>query len=343
MLGNNAQTIKSAEFLNMIGPITYRSDVPTNFVATNTAWLGYAMWTNTITYPIPSGNQRFRIWNVYDFSKMDAYWTITNTSQLPVDTKPNLQWNTACPLWPKQGLSAMSQCSTYGGLGGTANGNFTYAQNPATLITSRHAVAAFHPINYQGGGLNRTTGYLTNWPGHRVYYCKTNNVVVEAIVQSAYYNGTNDFLMIMYSNNVVGIDPMPVLNTFVPGVYDDVLKFKLNSTIALPAIIGVGVSFGTASPGFYPSYFNTLEMGGWGGIYPYDGIAFYSGCSGNADMIAVTNGANMQLILFGKRSGAPPHAYYQSAIDKMTLDAGLNTNSYQLNWWYGYTNYPNTR
>ena len=321
----------------------------TNYYYTNTACLEYSAFTNILRKPFLSNNNPTYMWLTYDFSKMDNYWSITSPSQLPADTYPVLVWNTNNPIVNCIGLSALSHASTWAAKGGLANGNFSWASNPVKLITKRHGVINWHSINAAGSGLDYNTnsstyGYMLNWPGHRVYFCTTNNTIVEARVQSAYsayYSPQkqqaspenfgqidSDFCILLFSNDVPSINPIELADL------KNIISHKL---AARPDY--ANVAYTTPLVNFIYNGYVDFNLNYFGANYQHQ--SFIPGNSGQPACLMVQEGSTNKLILIGQFAGAPvTNGIWQAVVDKVSIDAGLNTNSYQLNWWSGYTNYP---
>ncbi len=274
-------------------PAAVRPANPTLTALTNPAArfppgsLGELIYTNFVDH---TNGRSMEIWNTYVLPTNfpAGYFP---AGQLPAQTRPLLAWNTNCLFWGMKGQTALSQCWTsQGGRG----------QVPVTALTRRHGYARGHSMG--------NAGLTDHFNGQRVYFCTTNNEVVEAVVLDALVQiGKGyDYCLLRFAKDLPpGIEPMRVADgkavaeKYPPGPPGRWVLFQTEQG-------------GSVSANMPPFICNTWKSGDSGSpnLLPLPGeLVFYSGRS--------TSGASQQM---------------QTDLDTLSRRAGLDPAKYQLQW-----------
>lgn len=256
--------------------------------------LRYAVWTNFVAR---TNNKTTAIWTSYGHV---AGWP-TNP--------PSFTWNTNGFLFGKRGFTAISQCNEFEGPPG---------QVPVTLITRRHGYMRGH-----------STGpcevIRTNRAGQKVFFVSSNNTIVTATVAADFGRnkyagagdpvGTNDWSIVLFTEDVPEtITPVRVISrsdfaAHFPSSTSNVFLFPTH----YPSFACGAQSAPTSSspfPQFYVSAYNVGDSG-YGQFIPMP---------------------DEELIFVAGRSTDGPSEVMQADIDLLSDWAGLNTNSYQLDY-----------
>ncbi len=249
--------------------------------------LGELIYTNFIAH---TNGKTMEIWSEYRLPPRfpAGYFP---AAQLPAETRPVLAWNTNSLLWGMKGQTALSQCWTSQGARG---------QVPITAFTRRHGYTRGHSMG--------NAGFANQFKGQRVYFCTTNNEVVEAVVQDALVQigKGQDYCLLLFSKDLpAGIEPMRVADLqklyekYPPGQPGGWIQFQTEQT-------------GNVSANQPPFITNTWKGGDSGSpnLLPLPGeLVFFSGRS--------TSGASKQM---------------QADMDELSRHAGLDPANYQLHW-----------
>ena len=249
--------------------------------------LGYLVWTNFIAHT----NGAFtRIWSTYELPENFPHDYFT-ADKLPKETRPQLAWNTNCLMWGMKGETALSQCWTAQGWHG---------QVPITALTRRHGYTRGHSMG--------NFGMSDHFSGQRVYFCTTNNEVVEVEVQKCFVQVGKgyDYTLLLFAKDLpAGIETMRVvdLNTVLK-------KYPPNPATAW-------IQFQTeqglnVSAGYPPFMVNTWKMGD----------------SGSPNMLPMPG----ELVFFSGRSTSGPSEQMQKDMDELSQNAHLDPAKYQMQW-----------
>jgi hypothetical protein len=215
----------------------------------------------------------------------------------------------------------------YGFVGSTAISQFNTStlsgQTPFTLITRRHAYARGHDMGLVGGGGN----VETNFAGLRVFFVSSSNTVHAATITKRIgrigmqADGVgHDYCIVIFSSDLpLSIDVMPVMTmTSWSTRY-------INRLGGYPDLSWETEQWGNC---FVNKPIALQWYYGW-----VSGPAWKGGDSGSPNMIAVpTRDGRTSLVMHSGRSTSGPSALMQRDIDALTVDAGLNTNNYQMTW-----------
>jgi hypothetical protein len=249
--------------------------------------LGNLIWTNFIAH---TNGRTTQIWSTYELpTNFPTDWMYA--TNLPRNTKPRLAWNTNCLMWGMKGETAISQCWTAQGGPG---------QVPVTAFTRRHGYTRGHSMGPAGMTSQRN--------GHRVYFCTTNNQVVEVIVRNAIVEiGKGyDFTILLFDRDLPpGIEPMRVVD------------WKILFEKYPPAAPGRWVAFMTEQGGKVSAYFPPFMVNTWKG-----------GDSGSPNMIPMPG----ELVFYSGRSTSGPSQQMQADMDALSRSAGLDPAKYQMQW-----------
>ena len=249
--------------------------------------LGYLIWTNFIAH---TNGRSMEIWRTYSLPT-NFPTAFFYGSNLPAHTRPMLAWNTNSLMAGMKGQTAISQCWT-------SQGN--HGQVPITAFTRRHGYTRGHSMGQ--------AGISDHFNGHRVYFCTTNNEVVEAVVQSSLVQiGKGyDYTLLFFSRDLPpGIEPMrvadqkTVFEKYPPGLPGNWIQFLTEQG-------------GSVSANYPPFIANTFKAGDSGSpnLLPLPGeLVFWSGRS--------TSGASPQM---------------QADMDELSRLAGLDPARYQMHW-----------
>jgi hypothetical protein len=260
--------------------------------------LGNLIWTNFIAH---TNGKSTEIWSTYILPTNFPTDFFEGTN-LPPHTIPTLAWNTNCLMWGMKGETALSQCWTsQGGRG----------QVPVTAFTRRHGYTRGHSMG--------NAGMTSHCNGHRVYFCTTNNQVVEAMVQNAIVEiGKGyDFTIMLFSEDLPpGIEPLRVADA---KVVQTKYPFRLAPA---PWVAFLTEQGGNVSANCAPFIVNT-----WKG-----------GDSGSPDLLPMPG----ELVFFRGRSTSGPSQQMQSDMDALSRSAGLDPAKYQMQW-LDLSSYPTSR
>jgi len=294
---------------------------PIDWYFTNFNSLQYLDWQYYITttnIPTPvrvsdEYNSFAYVGHIYH-DKMDIYSYVDYNSDNPV-----VILNTNSLIHGMYGETAIS--TTY------VNHN---VEVPVTLLTKRHGYARGHDSG--------AYGFNTNRAGSQVWYCDTNGNTVVATITNWWcdLNGppgsvSRDFSICIFDHDITTCEPMLVIEP------SDVTKYYGPRTGPLNPN-------NTLAPQGYVTY--QTEQYGYVGteVSPFDNLnTTIGGDSGSPDMISVPVGeGRFGLAMYHGRTteGADKGGHMQSILDKLTVQQGLDTNDYQLNWYYNITNFP---
>lgn len=250
--------------------------------------LGNLIWTNFIAH---TNGKSAQIWSTYILPTNFPTDFVPGTN-LPPNTVPILAWNTNCLMWGMKGETALSQCWTSQG---------GHGQAPVTALTRRHGYTRGHGMGNAGMTSNRN--------GHRVYFCTTNNEVVEAVVQNAIVEiGQGyDFTIMLFSEDLPpGIEPLRVADA---NAVQTKYPFRLPPASRVAFLTEQG---GNVSANCAPFIVNNWK----------------SGDSGSPDMLPMPG----ELVFYQGRSTSGPSQQMQSDMDALSRSAGLDPAKYQMQW-----------
>ena len=249
--------------------------------------LGYLIWTNFIAH---TNGRNMQIWSEY-LLPTNFPADFFPGSNLPAQTKPVLAWNTNGLMWGMKGETALSQCWTSQGWHG---------QVPITAFTRRHGYTRGHSMG--------NAGMTSHFNGQRVYFCTTNNEVVEAVVQNALVQiGKGfDYTILFFSRDLPpGIEPMRVAD--MKTVF---AKYPARAP-------GEWIQFQTEQGGNVSAYYPPFMVNTWKG-----------GDSGSPNMLPLPG----ELVFYSGRSTSGPSKQMQTDMDELSLSAGLDPAKYQMEW-----------
>jgi len=249
--------------------------------------LGELIYTNFVAH---TNGRSMAIWSQYELPPhfpADYF----PAEKLPAVTRPELAWNTNCLMWGMKGETAISQCWT--GQGG-------HGQVPVTALTRRHGYTRGHSM---GGA-----GMTSHFNGQRVYFCTTNNDVVEVTVENGLVQiGKGfDYTLLFFNRDLPpGIDPMRVAD--MKTVFE---KYP-------PRPPGQWVQFQTEQGGYVSAYYPPFQCNTW-----------KAGDSGSPNMLPLPD----ELVFYSGRSTSGPSVQMQADMDLMTLKARLDPAQYRMHW-----------
>jgi len=246
--------------------------------------LGHLIWTNFIAH---TNGRSMAIWSRYELPTNFPAGFLPATN-LPPDTTPTLAWNPTCLMWGLRGETALSQCWTAQGYRG---------QVPVTAITRRHGYTRGHSMG--------EAGRTDHFNGQRIYFCTTNNRVVEVVVREATVEiGKGyDFTILLFDRDLPGdIEPIRVVDL-------NVLVAKYPPTLK-PWIAFWPEQGGQVSAMCEPFLVNTWKPGD----------------SGSPNLLPLPG----ELVFYGGRSTSGPSPQMQADMDELSRRAGLDPQAYQL-------------
>ncbi|MFO1488530.1 MAG: hypothetical protein U1F65_08630 [Verrucomicrobiota bacterium] len=249
--------------------------------------LGYLVWTNFIAQ---TNSREMQMWREYSLPT-NFPSSFVNGDQLPAITRPELAWNPRSLVHGLKGQTAISQCWT-------AQGG--HGQVPVTALTRRHGYTRGHSM---GPG-----GITAHFSGQRVYFCTTNNDVVEMVVQSALVQAGKgfDYTILFFARDLPpAIDPIRVAD--LTPVFEKMPPAAIGQLVVYQTEQG-----GNVSAGFPPFVNNTWK----------------SGDSGSPNLLPLPG----ELVFFSGRSTSAPSPRMQSDMDVLTLRAKLDPRRYQMEW-----------
>lgn len=224
-------------------------------------------------------------------TRMWEYW------QLPPGwpaKPPILRWNTNNLMWPRKGMTAISQ---------VVEGMGSFGQGGITALTRRHGYVRGHDMGPSGLDPTRV--------GRRVWFCTRDNQVIERRIRLLVIRGREkgspgDYSIILFDADLPpAIEPMRVADRTI--IYR---KYFFGDLLQKPFFRALQEGF--VSAGIVP---------GW--IVPIRG-----GDSGNPIMLPLPD----ELIFFGGISTSPPSAAMQADMDMLSRKAGLDPRKYQMHW-----------
>lgn len=249
--------------------------------------LGYTIWTNFIAH---TNGRSMEIWSEY-LLPTNFPAGFFPASNLPAHTRPVLAWNTNCLMWGMKGETALSQCWTSQG---------GHGQVPITAFTRRHGYTRGHSMG--------NAGMTSHFNGQRVYFCTTNNEVVEAVVQNALVQiGKGfDYTLLLFSRDLPpGIEPMRVADVKI--IFE---KYPARAP-------GEWIQFQTEQGGYVSAYYPPFMCNTW-----------KSGDSGSPNMLPLPG----ELVFHSGRSTSGPSQQMQSDMDELSRSTGLDPGKYQMQW-----------
>jgi hypothetical protein len=264
------------------------------FTGFSNSTLGNVLWTNFTSNTNVVGVDN-TIWATY---VLPSGWPATGT--------PQLAWDTNCLLYKFNDFTAVSQCNTSQGYRGEV---------PFTLLTPRHAYARGHSMGWEG-----RTGVVTNsLQGTRVFFCTSNNVVVEADIWLDIGEITNsagdDYTLVIFSNDVpASITPMWI-------------QAQTNIFSYYPMRLGGGmfnyvpwVSYITEQTGHVcPYLWSTVTT-------PFYYNFNKGGDSGSPFMLPMPG----TLVFFAGTTTSGLNGTFTNDLNALTVAAGLSTSTYKL-------------
>jgi hypothetical protein len=249
--------------------------------------LGNLVWTNFVAH---TNGRSMDIWSTFE-PPTNFPVGLCYPSNLPPHTTPRLAWNTNCLMWGMKGESAISQLWTGQGWRG---------QCPITALTRRHGYARGHssgPHGYQSSGI-----------GHRIYFCTTNNQVVQVEIKNGFVEIGNgyDFTIFVFSRDLPPeIEPMrvaemkTVFQKYPPGLPGQWIVFMTEQS-------------GHVSANCPPFTFNVMK----------------GGDSGSPNMLPMPG----ELVFYGGRTTTGPCKQMQEDMDNLSRSIGLDPAKYQMQW-----------
>ncbi len=216
------------------------------------------------------------------------------------DVAPDIAWVTGgrSLLCNHPGYTGISLCNSFEGAPG---------QVPVTALTRRHGYLRGHG----SGDTGIYVGPGNTWEGRKVWFCTSDNVVVEADIEAAYVRnrvnstGTNDYTIVLFSQDLpAAITPIPYVMA-EPAHLDD-LHYHVCFRKCQNGNIGANV----------PGFLQQVILGDSGG-----------------PMVLPLPIAGQPLAFVKGEDTDPVMAQTQADMDYLSTYYGLNTNNYQLNWY----------
>jgi hypothetical protein len=270
------------------------NSAPAQSVATNLEFsfppnsLGNLIWTNFIAH---TNGRSTQIWSTFIMPTNFPHDFFEGTN-MPPHITPTLAWNTNCLIWGMKGETALSQCWTAQGARG---------QVPITALTRRHGYTRGHSMG--------NPGITSRFGGQRVYFCTTNNQVIEMKVRNMLVNiGSGyDYTILFFTEDLPpGIEPLRVAD----------MKVVL-SKYPYPPSPAHWVTFLTEQTGNVSANCAPFVVDTWKG-----------GDSGSPNLLPLPG----ELVFYAGRSTSGPSPQMQADMDALSRSAGLDPAKYQMQW-----------
>lgn len=221
-------------------------------------------------------------------------------------TYPVLVWDANGLLYNRPGFTAISGCNTFENMTDTFHG-----QCRVTALTRRHGYLRGHGMGSQGK--------RTDWDGKKVWFCKPNGEVYEAVVDRGYVRLSDgppriDYTIVLFKDDLPAeITPLRVINypwvgTYVTPVYFRVCQHNYvsaNEPLANPLPLGERPPFN-------------------------DHITYVAGDSGSPNLLLTPAG---ELIFRCGSNTTGASTQMQVDMNDLSDDIGLIPSNYQLQWY----------
>jgi hypothetical protein len=249
--------------------------------------------SNTFAGFVP-GSLAEAVWN--GFHTNGRTTRIWEYSSLPPGwpTKPPiLRWNTNNLMWPRKGMTAISQ---------VCEGMGSFGQGTPTALTRRHAYVRGHHMGPSGLDPTRV--------GRRVWFCTRDNRVIERKIQLLVIRfrepgSPGDYSIMLFDADLPpDIEPMRVADQ--EKVHR---KYLFGDRTYKPMFMALQDGFVSAS------------VPGWT-------VQYRPGDSGNPIMLPLPD----ELVFYYGLSTSPPSAAMQADMDMLSRKAGLDPRKYQMQW-----------